>query len=75
MMIRVIIDGDRCKGCGLCVAFCAHGHLRLAGELNSRGVHLSQECDEGACVGCKVCAVMCPDVAISIYREGSEKAE
>jgi 2-oxoglutarate ferredoxin oxidoreductase subunit delta len=75
MTIRVTIDGDRCKGCGLCVAFCPHKHLRLGDELNSRGVHVCQESDEGACVGCRICTLMCPDVAITITREDGGDAK
>jgi 2-oxoglutarate ferredoxin oxidoreductase subunit delta len=65
----VIIDKDRCKGCGLCISACPHQVLAFSGELNRSGytvVHMEQEED---CVGCAFCAQNCPDVAIEVYRE------
>ena len=70
-MIRVIIDGERCKGCGLCVEFCARGNLRLCADMNSRGVHVAEETGEQKCNGCKLCTLMCPDVAITITKTGA----
>ena len=65
----VIIDKERCKGCGLCISACPHQVLAFSGELNRSGydvVHMEQEQD---CVGCAFCAQNCPDVAIEVYRE------
>ena len=65
----VIINKERCKGCGLCISACPHQVLAFSGELNRSGytvVHMEQEQD---CVGCAFCAQNCPDVAIEVYRE------
>ena len=65
----VIIDRERCKGCGLCISACPHHVLAYSGESNRSGyavVHMAQEQD---CVGCAFCAENCPDVAIEVYRE------
>ena len=65
----VIIDKERCKGCGLCISACPQQVLAFSGELNRSGytvVHMEQEQD---CVGCAFCAQNCPDVAIEVYRE------
>lgn len=71
-MIRITVDGERCKGCGLCLEFCPRNNLRLAEGLNARGVHVAEESGAGTCTGCKLCALMCPDVAITIYQELAE---
>jgi 2-oxoglutarate ferredoxin oxidoreductase subunit alpha len=34
-----VVDRDICKGCGICVAFCPFGHLRVDEELNVAGYH------------------------------------
>jgi 2-oxoglutarate ferredoxin oxidoreductase subunit delta len=39
-------------------------------ELSQKGYHPAQCIDEAACPGCLSCAIMCPDVAITIVKEG-----
>ncbi len=67
----IIIDQERCKGCGLCILVCPQHVISLNESFfNAKGFHPVQLNEEVAsCTGCSVCAVMCPDVAISIYRE------
>ena len=74
LMPTVVINVERCKGCGLCVAFCPNDTLRLSEEITSRGVHPAEVCNPEACTGCKMCVLMCPDVAISIYRDQVQEA-
>ncbi len=68
---RVEIDGERCKGCGLCVATCPKSILCLMPTLNRAGYHpaaTTPTADPVACTGCAVCGRMCPDTAITVYR-------
>ena len=74
-MPKVIIDAQRCKGCGLCIAFCTRDNLRRSDGINARGAHPTEVCDDDACTGCKMCVLMCPDVAIRIYREAPKEAD
>ena len=36
--------------------------------LLDKGYHPAHCTDQGECTGCGTCAVMCPDVAITVYR-------
>lgn len=74
-MSRIVIDQDRCKGCGLCIQACPYGLVRIANTFNAKGYRPAELADpEGRCIGCANCATMCPDVAITVYRTRREKA-
>jgi 2-oxoglutarate ferredoxin oxidoreductase subunit delta len=65
----VIIDEDRCKGCGLCVAACPEQVLQLAeGRFNAKGYRPVEIANPEACIGCAMCAIICPDVVFTVYR-------
>jgi 2-oxoglutarate ferredoxin oxidoreductase subunit delta len=66
----VVIDTERCKGCQLCFAFCPKGVLKLAAGINRMGYTPAEVNAETArdCTGCGICALMCPDVAITVHR-------
>jgi len=64
-----------CKGCNLCVINCPTDCLALnTSDTNSYGLHYSYLAVPEECIGCANCAVMCPDAAITVYREKKEKA-
>ena len=65
---EIIIDAERCKGCGLCVEACAKNHIVISTQSNSKG-YFPAEVIETGCTGCALCAIMCPDVAIEVYRQ------
>ena len=65
----VLVDEERCKGCGLCVAACPQHALALSGRLNRSGYDIVCLEKPESCVGCAFCALTCPDVAIEVYRE------
>ena len=63
----VAIDAEECKGCGLCVAACTPGVLRLA-DLNRNGYHPAVYAGAG-CNGCGLCFFACPEPgAITVYK-------
>ena len=65
---RVVIDLERCKGCGLCVSTCPRQRISMGKVSNRSGFFPAQALPRG-CTGCAQCAMVCPDAAISVYRE------
>ena len=64
----IIVDNERCKGCGICVINCPTKTLSLSKEVNGKGYNYVYMAKEG-CIGCANCAVVCPDSAIvEVYR-------
>lgn len=67
----IVVDKERCKGCGVCVASCPCDVLELSAEVNSKGYPISRMVNPDACTGCASCAVICPDSVITVYRQNS----
>jgi 2-oxoglutarate ferredoxin oxidoreductase subunit delta len=65
----VIVDGERCKGCELCIQVCRSGAIGVATSLNSKGYHAVRVAAGKKCSGCALCALMCPEAAIEIAVE------
>ena len=63
------INKELCKECHLCIHFCPKDHIVPTKEYNIQG-YRSVAVHEGTeCTGCGICATMCPDIAIEVYRE------
>jgi len=70
---KIIIDRERCKGCHLCIDFCPVHRIAVDKTLNKKGYSPAQfreNLSEGekGCSGCTQCAIVCPEVAIEVYR-------
>ncbi|HBB08049.1 MAG TPA: ferredoxin [Bacteroides sp.] len=64
----IVVDTERCKGCGLCVAACPVKIISLAQkEVNKKGYPFATQ-TEDKCIGCASCAIVCPDGCISVYK-------
>ena len=66
-VLRVLIETERCKGCGLCIEVCPPAVLGL-GALNTKGYPAAVLLDNERCTSCTACALICPDVAITVFR-------
>lgn len=65
----IVIDVERCKGCGLCVTACPLHIIALHDrQVNRKGYTFARQTDEEACNGCASCAIVCPDGCIAVYR-------
>jgi 2-oxoglutarate ferredoxin oxidoreductase subunit delta len=65
---KVIINAERCKACYLCVDVCEENSIRKSEESNSTGYFPAEYITGKECIGCKRCAVICPDACIEIYK-------
>ena len=67
---KIIINTERCKGCGLCVVVCPHNCIRVSEKSNKKG-YFPAESDSEDCTGCAMCAIICPDVVITVQTESN----
>ena len=68
-MSRIVVDEHYCKGCGLCVEACPRHIIVLdPDKITAKGYHPAMLTDESACTACENCALMCPDVAITVEK-------
>ena len=69
-MVRVTINENLCKGCGLCVRACPKHIIALSKtKINAKGYHPAEVTDMEACIGCTSCARTWPDVVIRIEKD------
>ena len=63
------INREWCKGCGICIEFCAKKVLEMD-ELD-KAVPVRTE----DCVVCRLCEMRCPDLAINIIAKEEPDAK
>lgn len=69
-MAYIVIDESKCKSCYLCIDSCPKKLIKKGSKTGCTGnlvVEFSDENNE--CLGCKSCAITCPDLAITeVYK-------
>lgn len=70
----IVVDIEKCKGCGLCVVACPTKVIGLAKEVNSKGYNYAFMAIPESCVGCTSCGLVCPDSAITVYKVKTAEA-
>jgi NAD-dependent dihydropyrimidine dehydrogenase PreA subunit len=57
----IVIDAERCSGCGTCIDVCPEGAIYLVDE--------KAEVDRELCRECQSCVAACPTTAIAYLRQ------
>jgi len=70
---KVIIDRERCKGCGFCVEFCPKEALKMSDELGPKGYTIAKVTDKSKCLDCGLCEIICPEFAIKMESGDNDK--
>ncbi len=63
---EVHVIADRCKQCNYCIEYCPADVLEYSEEINTRGYHFPVVAEDKstACVLCRFCDLICPELAI-----------
>ncbi len=64
----IVVDNERCKGCGVCVPACPQEVIALGKQVNRKGYNFAMMAKPEECIGCANCAIVCPDGVISVYK-------
>jgi len=67
--MKIKINEERCKSCGLCVAFCPKKVLYISDKRNLHGYKVVAFNEPKKCTMCGVCYLMCPDVVFERVGE------
>ena len=70
-MSRIVIDSTKCKACYLCIDECPKKLIKISDKTNKLGDKIVEfEDKNGECLGCAMCAMRCPDMAIKEVYKG-----
>jgi 2-oxoglutarate ferredoxin oxidoreductase subunit delta len=71
---RIALDSELCKACYLCISVCPKNLIKTSDTLNQKGYYPAKFTEaenkkkDRKCTGCALCAIICPDIAIEVFR-------
>ena len=68
---KVEIYVEACKSSRYCIMTCPKKVLGTTDAVNSKGYQYADALHPEDCIGCAMCAQICPDAAITVYREAN----
>jgi 2-oxoglutarate ferredoxin oxidoreductase subunit delta len=71
-MPRITINEEWCKGCHICVEVCPRRVLEVDGGAFLRGFHPVRVARPDDCTLCRLCELLCPDLAIMVQEGGGD---
>ncbi len=71
-MPNIQLDIERCKGCERCNDVCPQKILAMSENYNTKGYRYAMVSHPPKCIGCRLCAITCPDVAIEVFVQGTQ---
>jgi len=66
---------DWCKGCNICIDRCPVNALEESDRLNKKGVRPPQLKKDNKCNYCRLCELICPDLAVTVIPEEIKKED
>ena len=72
-MKRIIIDETYCKGCKLCIDQCPKKVFENSSTRNPKGYLIPEVARAEDCIACRLCEMLCPDMAITVEVDEDEK--
>ncbi len=67
-MIDIIVDAEKCTGCGECIRVCPKGP-RIYRIVDKKGRKVAEVVDKSFCIGCTTCIMACRPEAIRLERK------
>lgn len=69
---KIVINMERCKGCGLCITVCPRNNIVISQESNKNG-YFPAQAKNTDCTGCTRCAIVCPEGIIEVCLEEADR--
>lgn len=71
-MAKIKLNQNWCKGCGLCIEVCPKNVYDREASVSAKGFRAITIKNPDACNQCRLCELLCPDIAITIETKNKE---
>ena len=63
------VEIRRCKACERCSDACPKKCFQHSGQANDAGYNYIEFIEGSPCIACGICYTVCPDCAITVYKD------